>query len=487
MSATWTDPAAEAVARLVAVRTGFTYAQQYPAKTEESIRRSMAAQGVASVSEYLALLERTPQAMEQLMDELTIRETYFFREPRHFEFIRDQILPQLREARGHEHVLRAWSAGCASGEEAYSLAILMAQSGLSDAASVLGTDISQAALTTARGGRYRDWSLRGAGSKFMSSWFRAAGPAWELIEPIRRKVRFAYLNLSLDAWPSHVSGTLGMDLILCRNVLIYFDAWTVEQVARRLCASLAPGGWLVTASSDPTLGRNAGLEPHVTEYGVFYQRPVVEQRPLLHDAHESPAPPIKPRRAARQQPARKVRRPLETPEPASAPLAVGDRARAALLAGEYRRVLELIPDLRGEADACRLRVDALANHRGPEAASDAAEEALRHHPLSTALHFRHAVLLSSLGRLKDSEQALRRVIYLDRRLAVAHFALGALHWRGRRLEAARRCYRTAERICRASPPDVELPLADGQSAGSLAAAAARHLSALGGQEEAIPA
>ena len=147
MSAAWNHPAAEAIARLVSARTGFTYALEHPRKTEDGIRRAMAAHGAPSVPAYLRTLQDQPDVMDRLVDELTIRETYFFREPRHFEFIRNHILSDVRAKRGEDHVFRAWSAGCASGEEAYSLAILMAQAGLGDSASVLGPDISQAALT----------------------------------------------------------------------------------------------------------------------------------------------------------------------------------------------------------------------------------------------------------------------------------------------------------------------------------------------------
>jgi chemotaxis protein methyltransferase CheR len=236
------------------------------------------------------------------------------------------------------------------------------------------------------------------------------------------------------------------------------------------------------ASSDPSPGRDAGLQPHVTEHGVFYQRPV-----------ETPAAAL-PAIDAAMKP-----RPRPVPQPAPAPAApepavVSDsraarlqQAQEALKQGEYERVLQLVPDLNGDSAACRLRIDALANIGGPEVAVDAGADALRRHPLSTALHFRHAVLLSSLGRLDASEQALRRVIYLDRSIAIAHFALGALQWRLRRLEDARRSYRTAARLSTALAPEAELPLADGQTAGALAAAAERHLGAIGGDKEAIPA
>ncbi len=473
MSGTWTSSVHESIARFVRARTGFTYALQYPSKTEAGIAQAMLERGMTAPAAYLDVLREDPVALGELMDELTIRETYFFREPRHFEFIRDEILPQLRRDRGFEAPIHAWSAGCASGEEAYSIAMLLAQQGFGLQSHVLGTDISQRALETARSGQFRAWSVRGADAELTGEYLRRRGSTWIVAEPIRSCVRFGFLNLALDAYPSYVTGTYGIDLLLCRNVLIYFDAETVEQVAWRLCASLAPGGWLVTASSDPGLGAHDGLEAHMTDYGVFYRRaasvtaPAVEP-PIPHVKVPDPAP---------------IPAPVAVPDPAvdephEAPPV--DVARQALQQGAYDRVLDILPSTGGDIESCLLRIDALANHEGSDAAADATAQALRLHPTAVELHFRHALLLSSLGRLGEAEEALRRVLYLDRSLAIAHFTLAGLQWRQGRSNDASRSYRTAERLGLATSPDTPLPLGEGQTAEALVAAAARQLAALGG-------
>ncbi|MDJ0973838.1 MAG: protein-glutamate O-methyltransferase CheR [Planctomycetota bacterium] len=477
MSRTWTSNVHEAIARLVSMRTGFTYALQHPGKTEAGVLRAMQRRGLSAPAKYLDTLRADAAALDELMDELTIRETYFFREPRHFEFIRQEILPQLRSERGFEVPIRAWSAGCASGEEAYSLAMLLAQEGFGHQSQVLGTDISNQALETARSARFRAWSVRGADPKLTGSYLRQDDATWIVAEPIRRRVRFGFLNLALDAYPSHVTGTYGMDLVMCRNVLIYFDADTVEQVARRLCASLAPGGWLVTASSDPALSAAEGLEAHVTDYGVFYQRAIAQRaapkpvppRPLAIEPPTPRAPAPAPTLPSPTAPAREV----ATPSPLAA-------AKRALRAGDYARVLEVLPAFGADVDACLLRIDALANHDGSGAAAEAAARALRIHPAAVELHFRHALLLSSIGRLGEAEAALRRVIYLDRSLAIAHFTLAGMQWRQGRQGDARRSYQTAERLARAASPDAPLRLAPDQAAGALADAASRQLAALDG-------
>src|SRR5262249_141034 len=154
-------------------------------------------------------------------------------------------------------------------EEAYSLAILFDQEGLGDSCHLLATDISQKALSRAREAVYGDWSLRGENNTAALPYlipnnpqaprrvFEAAGFAperngkadiYRVIERIRGRAIFQPLNLALDTYPSFANGTWGMDLILCRNVLIYFDRETVRRVAERLYRTLADGGWLVTAA-----------------------------------------------------------------------------------------------------------------------------------------------------------------------------------------------------------------------------------------------
>jgi chemotaxis protein methyltransferase CheR len=489
----WSQPAYETVARLVSDRTGLTFPPARRQSAECGIRRAMGRAGVTDVARYGALLAGDADALDDLIVELTVGETYFFREPGQFRFLRHTVLPEVGRRRGPEHILRAWSAGCASGEEAYSLAILFAQEGLADRAHLLATDISRSALARARRGVYGDWSLRDEGAVAVGPFLTRHGNRYRLDEPIRRRVVFEHLNLALDTYPSFATGTWGMDLILCRNVLIYFDPDTVAAVARRLFQALAEGGWLITASSDPPLADKAPFEAVLAEEGVFYRRPenrgqesgvrnqesgvrgqeasalapaprgevsVERVVPEGNFAHSAAAGPV-----SREAPAAL---PPEDPKGA---------ARSALGRGDYQRAAQLTRDLGGDAEAAALHVRALANLESA-AAEQTCAAAARRHPLSAELSYLHALLLLELGRDAEAARAARRVLYLDRGLAIAHFTLGAILRRLGDLAGARRAYRNARNLSAGCPEEQLLPLAEGELAGRLARAAEVQLSLL---------
>ncbi len=457
----WTHPAYEAVVRLLGERTGLSFSPQRLDSAEQGVRRAMARAGVTDPEQYRALVERDARALDDLIAELTVGETYFFRDPAQFDFIRRVALPDLGRLRSPEHTLRAWSAGCASGEEAYSLAILLAEEGWAGRTYLLATDISRAALARAHQAAYGAWSLRGPGAAAVSPYLSRSGNRHALPERIRRAVTFAYLNLARDVYPSFATGTWGMDLILCRNVLIYFDRETVRAVARRLFESLAPGGWLITAPSDPPLGDDASYEVVVTEAGVFYRRPMAEptlppadvEYPVLSTEYSVPPP----------------RHPVS-----SAPM---NQAQEALARGDYAQAAGLVDGMAADVAAAALRVRALANLDTARAERACAEAAARH-PLAAELHHLHAVLLLELGRDEEAARAARRVTYLDRTLALGHYTLGSILWRRGDRAGARRAYRNARDLCAARPADEVVPLSDGEHAGRLAEAAAAQLAIL---------
>ena len=237
----------------------------------------MARAGVADLDGYSDLLARDGALLDDLIEELTVPETYFFREPAQFEFLRKVALPEISGRKEPGQTIRAWSAGCCSGEEAYSLAMLFAEEGLSGRSHVLATDIAR-----------ERWRRRGGAVRQMVAPRRRCGQAqrhlrrseggYEVEHAIRAAVTFEHLNLALDVYPSYASGACGMDLILCRNVLIYLDPETIHEVAVRLHATLADGGWLVTASSDPPLTSAAPFEVVAVEEGVFYRRALAPRR-----------------------------------------------------------------------------------------------------------------------------------------------------------------------------------------------------------------
>jgi chemotaxis protein methyltransferase CheR len=463
----WSDAGFELVARVVGTRTGLSFPAASRMRAEAGIARAMARAGLADLACYGSLIQTRAEALDDLVIELTVGETYFFREPAQFSFIRHTVLPEIRARRGPRHAIRTWSAGCASGEEAYSLAIMLGELSPGEHADVWATDISRAALAKARAASYGAWSLRGEGAWLAGRYLRRDGARWVVDERIRRRVRFEPLNLALDAYPSCASGIWGMDLILCRNVLIYFDPDTVLQVARRFYESLAAGGWLITGPSDPSLVGGTPYETVATDAGTFYRRGAVGRREPSSFAN---LPAVPPPPAISGFLARAA-------EPAPNALAPLEEARLAFARGDYHTAVRLTRDLESAAAVVLLRVRALANLDSTEAERVCAA-ALEHHPFSPELHYLLALLLLDQGRDAEAAKSVRRVLYLDRSLAAAHLTLGTILRRLGERDSARRAYRNAYKLCVARPADEVVPLTEGERAGRLSEAAEAELALL---------
>ena len=157
----WTDAAYQSIVSTLRARTGLVFRATQRESIKAGIATAMKRSRVADSTEYAKLLAYDVEALDNLIVELTVGETYFFREPSQFEGIRREILPEILRRRGIEHRVRIWSAACASGEEPYSLAMVCDEEGLARRCEILATDISSEALAKARQGVYRDWSLRG--------------------------------------------------------------------------------------------------------------------------------------------------------------------------------------------------------------------------------------------------------------------------------------------------------------------------------------
>jgi chemotaxis protein methyltransferase CheR len=257
------------LATLVAERSGLVFAPSRRAEAEAGIACAMKRMGADDLAAYLVLVRRRGIALDDLVEQLTVGETHFMRDPGQMDLVRREVLPALQHCRGAGTPARVWSAGCATGEEAYSLAILIEEAGLDSGAVVLGTDLSTTALEKARAGSYSDWSLRDVSDPFREDYFRQVRDRYLLVDRIRNKVRFERLNLvGEEDYAAH--GAFGMDLILCRNVLIYFNRETAARIAARLFDCLAEGGVLLTASADQLLGEFAPFEVEVTRVGLVY-------------------------------------------------------------------------------------------------------------------------------------------------------------------------------------------------------------------------
>lgn len=460
MNGTVDEQTSERVLRVLTSRTGLAFPPSRRQQARESIYRVMKRGGIESPAEYADALEHDAIDLDPLIEEVTVGETYFFREPAHFAFIRQTILPAL--GRNGDAALRIWSAACASGEEPYSLAILVEQEGFAESARILGTDISRAALAKAREATYTEWSFRGCDRTLVAKYFDRVGSRFRLQERIRARVVFERLNLALDSYPSIINGTHHCDLILARNVLIYLDRDTIREVARRLFASLRDGGWLIVGPSDPLLSPFAPFETIVADEGVFYRRRDI------HVASVSVPPP-------REEP--KVSSPPRVAEPRRSTREARRQpsAEEAFERGDYRRAIELTRDALSDPSTAALYLRAVANGGTAEEAVRAAEELAKRHPVVVELQLLRAVLLIANGRDEEALAVLRRVLYLDRSLAIAHFLIGGILQRSGKVTDALRSYRNAREIAASRPARDEVPLGEGETYGSLLSAVDRHI------------
>ncbi|MEO8603451.1 MAG: protein-glutamate O-methyltransferase CheR, partial [bacterium] len=456
----WSADGYGRLAALAHAASGLAIGPARRIEAEHRIRQAMVSAGVSDLERYRDLVASDEQALDDLISELSVGETYFFRDPHHFQFVRRTVLPEVRARAGAQHVVHAWSAGCSTGEEAYSLAIVFEQEGLALRSRILATDISRPALAGLRQARYRTWALRGVDATTRERYFTqcsaqargAQADEYELSERIRQRVRCEYLNLSRDTYPSVQTGTTGMDVIFCRNVLIYFDADTIDAVVRRLARCLAEGGWLILGPSDPVVSDDVGLETMMTESGLFYRRASamkarrLKRRAVAARVASMPlgVVPQAPKAPTPAPPAALISAAIDT---VVAPFAA---AQAALRDGDYRQAATLAAALPADADACALHAAALANFDLPAAELVCAQATARH-SISVELHYLHAALLVGLGRRDAATRAAERVVYLDRTLAAGHFLLASILRAGGDRAGARRAYRNAGALCAARP------------------------------------
>jgi chemotaxis methyl-accepting protein methylase len=239
---------------------------------ERVLRRRIAvrmrARGVHTYAAYAAVLEGDPDEYHRLLDVVTINVSKFFRNASTWAHLRDVVVPHL--FRMETPAINVWSAGVAAGEEAYSIAILLLQHAEKteqriERFHILGTDIDPQALTQARAGEYSSFAFTEMSDATRTRWFE--GPGRNRVKPeVRALVRFARLDLMTDAFPT------GQHLIICRNVLIYFERNVQERLFHQFQASLLHGGWLQLGKVETLVGSATGLFQSVSARERLFRR-----------------------------------------------------------------------------------------------------------------------------------------------------------------------------------------------------------------------
>ncbi|KQO52613.1 CheR family methyltransferase [Methylobacterium sp. Leaf85] len=464
------DPTFAALKAKVIARTGHHYYADKDDLLFDRLRKRFKACRLADSAAYLAHLDAEatgPAEWAALEAEITIGETFFFRYAEQFAALRGTILPGLIAARAETKSLRIWSAGCSTGAEPYSIAILLHELLGDDLPrwriAITGTDISHEALGTARAAVFGRWALRTLPPEEHARYF-VLGPSlpgiaregsFTLRPEFRRMVRFEHQNLMslLDGKaPSHFAG---FDLILCRNVLIYFQADAVVGIVRGLGHRLVPDGWLLIGHAEPNPAFAATLQPVNLPGTVAYRLPTTAL-PI------EPPPPPETVAAAFPRPVPEPPAPEADPPPAFAPMPapIADAPPPPLLPsidGAGPEDVEAVLDaIRGLADSGQIA----EGWRRVQAA-------LLTTPTDARLHYYDGLLAYDLGREAEAERALRGALYLDRTFVMAHYQLGLLLGAQGREAEARRAFDNAVRFGRDQPPDTLLREGDGLSAGRL--------------------
>jgi chemotaxis protein methyltransferase CheR len=385
-----------------------------------------------SCARWLLSAAPTRAQLDALASHLTIGETYFFREPRAFEALAAQILPELiQKRRGSGQRLRLWSTACSTGEEAYSLAILVQQV-LPDwrdwRISVLGTDINGRSLKKAVRGVYGEWSFRDTRREFRERYFDLTAEGRYSVRPeVRSRVRFAPMNLAQDGFPSLATDTNAMDIVFCRNVLMYFEPSQAAALVGKLWHSIVEDGWLVVSPSECSQTLFGGFSAVNFPGAVLYRKGSAESQAA----------------------------PMEMPAHSHAPAHAQPLAPASTFAA--RPVLK--PD-----DFARL-TRARANEGRLDEALNWSERWIVADKLDAVAHYLNAMVLQELGDREQARRSLQRALYLKPDFVLAHFALGNLAER-RSGRVNPHFLNALELLRRMSPAEI-IPESDGLTAGRL--------------------
>jgi chemotaxis protein methyltransferase CheR len=349
-------------------------------------------------------------------------------------------LPNLLDRNRSTRRLRVWSAGCSVGAEAYSVAILLRRDFARELAgwdvTIRGTDINRHFLSRAREGCYEEWALRNTTAEFRQTHFVRSGQSWCIAPLYREGVSFQYHNLVAHPFPSLWKDLCAFDLILCRNVMIYFDLALARRIVTQLQQSLVEGGWLAVGHAEPNTELFAAFRIHNAAGAVLYQKEATAVLPRW-------TPPV-------------LAQPWPVPDTAV------DRPR------EQPPALDLAA------------IRALADRGAWDEADRSCRQAQTQDRLNPQVYFCHALVLEQTGRHAEAERALRQSLYLDRRFVLAHYYLGLLLQKQGHFPAAVRSFENVRALIAGSDPAQVFAEADGITAGEIDKLTRMHLEALEG-------
>ena len=469
-------------AGLIAERMGLNFPEDRWADLAHGLKKAAAGLGFDDSSQLTAELISGafgPEKIRALASYLTIPETHFFRTPETFAMLQNTLLPELIAAKeSGTRRLRIWSAGCATGPEPYSLAILISRL-IPDPAqwdvSILATDINPEGFATARKGLYTQWSFRGTPAWVTNGYFTKTGSRYRLSPAIQDMVEFRYLNLVEDDFP------LDCDLILCRNVIMYFCRDTAVRVAEKLRGSLRDGGYLLVTASETGRDIQGSLTSMMLDGEIVYKRtPPEESRSTSEDQLPKAAAARKGDAKAPETGARRTQKSKQPQRAKPTKVAQSDKSRTSepqpgrgalrLERRAHAREDQQVPRSTAPTEESRAAAEEarqLADRGQLAEALEHCDAALAHEKLNPSLYYLRASILQELDRHEEAEQALQSTLFLDGDFALARVMLGAIARSQARGAEAAKHFREALAVLEQMPSDSVLAETDGLTAGEM--------------------
>lgn len=429
--------------------------------------------------------------VEILSSCLTVGETYFLREKQSFDILEREILPRLTASRQtNRRRIRIWSAGCATGEEPYSIAISLSRviPNLNDwNITILATDINPQFISKAEQGVYTKWSFRGTSPDFRRKYFtETAKDQYRIHSRFREMVNFSYLNLSDDIYPSLDNNTNAMDIIFCRNVLMYFTPERWNSVTGSFYNSLVEGGWLIvspTEVSNMLYQRYAHVRfPGMTLYHKDSAK-AIAKAPYLPTISVEPKsklpdffiPALKPKALERKPPAPQK---VHHPSPVKKPEDVYNDALTLYDQGRYLETVEILVTLLAnktsnpkgiplDGEIIALITRAYANQGRLAEALEWCEKGIAGDKLIPGLHYLQATILQEQGKIDEAKISLKKALYINPDFMLAHFTLGNIARQEGKWKESEKHFRNAKTLLSARPQDEILPESEGMTAGRL--------------------
>ncbi len=417
--------------------------------------------------------------LEILINYLTVGETFFFREKPGLDAFKNHIIPGIiNERQGKEQYLRIWSAGCCTGEEPYTLAILLSEI-IPDITkwniSLLATDTNATFLNKAQAGVYSAWSFRETDPNVREKYFTPAGKNWEIVPRIKKMVTFSLLNLATDKYPSIQSNTNAMDVIFCRNVLMYFTPNQIKLTGKLFFQSLTEKGWFIPSSVELNDTFFTDFTSLKVENGIFYRKlpksDIMKAIPVINK--------IVPKYPAKKKPAIQTdSRQNLNPQEKTVDLKLTPDQQFSILEitrlynkGAYQQCIEdclsVLKKTTSELKVLTLLIKSYANLGKLGEALEYGDKLLEINNAGADSFYLYATILMEKNEQERAETALKKALYLDPHHILSHLLHGNIAKRKGDHRIAQKHFKNVKDLLSTFNDEDIVPGSEGLTAGRL--------------------